>query len=230
MVKPSQNGGISVTMPLHMPVNFLHHYLRNVYFFCGTACGGKSTISRAFAKKHGFHWLSEHVINDKYAALADPNYQPAQFDRPADWTEHFLRPVDEYWQWLTRICEEQAPLMLLEAIQLSVERPVAFDCVMPVPMILEVSPPDRLVFLVTDPERAACENLGRPDHQNLTSFIERFARADEIKANIHKLFVYGNAQTLNEIQRSGRLYITRDDDSTIEATLAAVEKHFGIED
>lgn len=217
-------------MPMNMPINFLQHYLRNVYFFCGTACGGKSTVSRAFAEKHGFHWLSEHVINHKYEALAEPEYQPAQFDHPVDWTEHFLRPVDEYSRWLTRICEEQAPLMVLEAIRLSAEKPVAFDCVMPLRMVLEVCPPDRLVFLVTDPERAARENLSRPDHQNLNEFIERLTRADEIKENIHKLFVHGNAQQLDGIQRSGRFYITRDDNSTIEKTLAAVEKHFGMGD
>lgn len=216
-------------MPMNIPVNILQHYLRNVYFFCGTACGGKSTISRAFAEKHGFHWLSEHVINDKYAALAEPAYQPAQFDRPADWTEYFLRPVDEYWQWLTRIFEEQAPLMLLEAIQLSAKKTVVFDCAMPIRMVLEVCPPERLVFLVTDPERAARENLSRPDHRNLANCIERLARADEIKENIYNLFVYGNARSLDEIRRSGRFCIARDDNSTIEKTLAAVEKHFGTE-
>lgn len=211
-----------------IPINILRSYLRDVYFFCGTACGGKSTISRAFAEKHGFHWLSEDTINDKYQALAEPESQPAQFDRSADWTEHFLRPVDEYWRWLTRISEEQAPIMLLEAIRLSAEKPVAFDCAMPLHMVLEVCQPDRLVFLVTDPERAARENLSRPDHQNLTMLIESLTRADEIKENIHKLFVYGNAQSLDGIQRSGRFCITRDDNSTVEKTLATVEKHFGI--
>lgn len=140
---------------ISIPVNLLQSYLRDVYFFCGTACGGKSTVSRDFAEKHGFQWLSEGVINDKFQALAQPEYQPAQFDHPADWTEHFVCPVDEYWRWLMRISEEQVPLMLLEAIRLSATKPVAFDCAMSPHIALEVCPPDRLIFLVTDPERAA---------------------------------------------------------------------------
>ena len=213
---------------MDIPINFLQHYLRDVYFFSGTACGGKTTISRAFAEKHGFQWLSEDVINDKYQALAKPEYQPAQYDCPSDWTEYFLRPVDEYNRWLTRISEEQAPLILLEAIRLSAVKPVAVDCAASLHMILDICPPDRVVFLVTDAERSARENLGRPDHQELNSFVESLPRADEIKENIRKLFIYGNAQSLDEIQRSGRFYIMRDDNSSIEQTLLTVEKHFGL--
>jgi hypothetical protein len=51
---------------MDIPVNVLKNYLCDVYFFCGTTCGGKTTISRAFAEKHGFQWLSEDVMNDKY--------------------------------------------------------------------------------------------------------------------------------------------------------------------
>ncbi len=214
-------------MAMNMPVNILHSYLRDVYFFCGTAGGGKSTISRAFAEKYDFHWLSESVINDKYQSIADPNYQPAQYDRPVDWTEYFLRPVEEYWRWLTRIAQEQTPLMLLEAIRLSATKPVAFDCAMPPSLAFEVCPPDRVVFLAVEPERAARENLIRPDHKSLNSFIESLPRSEEIKENIHNLFVYGNTRVLEDIRRSGRLCIMRDDNSTVEKTLSAVEYHFG---
>lgn len=212
---------------MDIPINFLQNYLRDVYFFCGTACGGKTTISRAFAEKHGFQWLREDVINDQYQALAEPEYQPAQYDRPTDWTKHLLRPVDEYWRWLTRISEEQAPLMLLESIRLSGVKPVVVDCAVSLRIVFEVCPPDRVVFLVTDAERAARENLDRPDHQDLNKFIESLPRANEIKENIHKLFVYGNAQSLDKIQHSGRFCIVRDDNSSIDQTLMEIEKHFG---
>ena len=33
---------------MNIPNNILKHYLRNVSFFCGTACGGKTTISKAY--------------------------------------------------------------------------------------------------------------------------------------------------------------------------------------
>jgi hypothetical protein len=126
-----------------------------------------------------------------------------------------------------RISEEQAPLMLLEAIRLSAVKPVAVDCAISLHIVYKVCPSDRVVFLVTDAERATRENLDRPDHQDLNSFVESLPRADEIKENIHRLFVYGNTQSLNTIQHSGRPYIMRDDNSSIEQTLMMGEKHFG---
>ena len=33
--------------------NVLKEYLKNVWFITGTPCGGKTTVTRALAKKHG---------------------------------------------------------------------------------------------------------------------------------------------------------------------------------
>ena len=33
--------------------NVIKEYLKNVYFVTGTPCGGKTTISRELAKRHG---------------------------------------------------------------------------------------------------------------------------------------------------------------------------------
>ena len=33
--------------------NIIKQYLKNVYFIAGTPCGGKTTVSRALAKKYG---------------------------------------------------------------------------------------------------------------------------------------------------------------------------------
>lgn len=34
--------------------NIIKHHLKNVYFIGGTACGGKTTISKVLAEKYGF--------------------------------------------------------------------------------------------------------------------------------------------------------------------------------
>ena len=46
--------------------NILKHYLKNVYFVCGTACGGKSTLSRALAEKHGHFVLANNKEAEQY--------------------------------------------------------------------------------------------------------------------------------------------------------------------
>ncbi|GHU87372.1 hypothetical protein FACS1894202_01540 [Clostridia bacterium] len=210
---------------MNIPQHILQHYLRNTFFFCGTACAGKSTISKALAEKHNFHWLDENVINYKFAGLAPP--QSAEYS-PTDWTEHFQRPVEEYWAWLEKNCEEQFPLTVLEAIQLSADKPVAVDCAAPVHVVLEFLPPENAIFLITDAERAARVNLTRPDHQDLAMFIKSLPQANEITENIYKLFVYGNTLRQEAIRASGTFFIERTDDSTVENMLAEVERYFKI--
>ena len=50
--------------------NILKQYLKNVYFVCGTACGGKSTLSRALAEKHGFLLYDADARFDEHIALS----------------------------------------------------------------------------------------------------------------------------------------------------------------
>ncbi len=37
---------------MHIADNIIRHHLRNMYFLAGTACGGKTTMSRALAENH----------------------------------------------------------------------------------------------------------------------------------------------------------------------------------
>ena len=52
--------------------NILKQYLKNVYFVCGTACGGKSTLSRALAEKHSFLLYDADARFDEHIALSAP--------------------------------------------------------------------------------------------------------------------------------------------------------------
>ena len=38
---------------MELPDNAIRHYLRDVYFISGSACGGKSTVSQYLSAKHG---------------------------------------------------------------------------------------------------------------------------------------------------------------------------------
>lgn len=56
--------------------NVLKEYLKNVYFISGTPCGGKTTISRALARKHGLtvYDMDEHF--PAHQSMADPEPAP----------------------------------------------------------------------------------------------------------------------------------------------------------
>ena len=57
--------------------NVIKEYLKNVYFISGTPCGGKTTISRALAKKHSLlvYDIDEHF--KRHQQISSPIFQPS---------------------------------------------------------------------------------------------------------------------------------------------------------
>ena len=210
--------------------NILKHYLRDVYFFCGTACGGKTTMSKAFAEKHSMLWLDEGTLNEQMTQIAQPEHQPAWCTpRSNDWETHFNRPSEEYGQWLHDCDNEALPMTLLELVRLSAQRKVAVDMVnMPLSLALELTEPNRIVFLVTTPERVVRDYFDRPSHKEILDCIMGLREPEKALENVNRTLAQGTQKYLDELQQSGLPYIMRDDTSTVEHTLALVEQHFGI--
>ena len=81
--------------------NILKRSLQNVYFFVGTACGGKTTMCRALAQKYGFLHFSDNWNEPnwkEWEALRTPAYQPHSLQESAatDWEAYFSRTVEEF--------------------------------------------------------------------------------------------------------------------------------------
>jgi hypothetical protein len=210
--------------------NILKYYLQNVYFFCGTACGGKTTISKAFAEKHSCAWLNEDTLIKQAADIAEPACQPAWCSRPTDWEVYFNRPFKEYHQWLSDCGDEMLPMALINLTRLSANQKVAVDMYhMPPKIALELTEPNRIVFLVTTPERVTADYYNRPDHREIYECIMSLRNPETALANCSKTLAYGNQLFLDELYQSGLFYIMRDNDSTVMNTLTLVEQHFGMD-
>ena len=208
--------------------NILKHYLKDVYFFCGTSCGGKTTMSKIFAEKHGLLWLDEDTLNQQTANIAEPAYQPALCSALTE-EELYNLPYKEFHQRLYNMGGEMLPLMLLEAVRLSANRKAAIDMYnMPPKLALELTEPNRIVFLVTSPESVVRDNYNRPGHERVSDSIMRMSDPQATLENCNKMLAYAAQCYLDELYESGLFYIMRDDNSTIEHTLALVEKHFGV--
>jgi len=161
--------------------------------------------------------------------IADLAYQPVWCSRPTDWEVYFNRPYQEYHKWLCDCGDEQLPLVLMELIRLSANQKVAVDMFnMPVDIAMELTDPNRIVFLVTAPERVVRDYYDRPGHREIYDCIMGLSDPEKSLANTNKMLTYGTQLFLDELYRSGLFYIMRDDDSTVEKALALVEKHFGI--
>ncbi len=56
--------------------NIIKNALKNVYFVCGNACAGKTTLSRMLAGKHGFLLYDMDARYAEHRAVADEAHQP----------------------------------------------------------------------------------------------------------------------------------------------------------
>ena len=110
--------------------NVLKAYLKNVYFITGTPCGGKTTVSRALAKRYGLTVYDIDEQFDLHQKISDPALQPAMNQRFANADAFFGRTVEDYEQWLTDNTREQLDFVLLDLIRLSQDRLDACMCIL----------------------------------------------------------------------------------------------------
>lgn len=69
--------------------NIIKEHLKNVYFLCGGAYGGKTTMAKLMEEKYGFIRYRQGDHFDEYSAIANEIEQPAMsMDRKSDW--HFF--------------------------------------------------------------------------------------------------------------------------------------------
>lgn len=219
---------------MYVPDNILKHALRGVYFFCGTACGGKTTISKAFAEKHGLVWVGEDELNRLMEEIATPDEQPVWRSRPNGLEAYFMRPPREYWDWLQGCAEELLPLTLIALARACEEsgseptRPrVAADVYcLPPDQALRYTEPNRIVYLTADPDRVAAEYFERPDHADIREAILRLPDPEAAFRNVRETLRYGNQILLNDIVASGLFRIAREDALSVERAVELAERHF----
>ena len=70
--------------------NIIKEKLKNVYFLCGGAYGGKTTMAKLIEEKYGLYRYRQGDHYDKYTEYAKPEYQPALcVERSKDWHGFF---------------------------------------------------------------------------------------------------------------------------------------------
>ena len=206
--------------------NVIKEYLKNVYFITGTPCGGKTTVSRALAEKYGFELFDVDERFDEHKKMSNPLFQPAMntYFNSAD--EFFGRTVEEYKNWLLNNTREQLEFVLLDLIRLSENKKVLCDCHLTVAQALAFSEPARVVFLIKDPSNLVDEYGNRPDHQGFFQYLNSATDIEKAKQVVNTTLYELNADRIEEIKSSPFFWIERTTDSTVEDTVACVEKHF----
>ena len=206
--------------------NVMKEYLKNVYFITGTPCGGKTTLSRALAEKYGFELFDIDERFEKHKKISDPLFQPAMNTCFKSADEFFGRTVEEYKNWLLKNTREQLEFVLLDLIRLSESKKVLCDCHLTVAQALAFSEPARVVFLIKDPSNLVDEYGNRPDHQGFFQYLNSATDIEKAKQVVNTTLYELNVDRIEEIKSSPFFWIERTADSTVEDTVACVEKHF----
>ena len=206
--------------------NVIKEYLKNVYFISGTRCGGKTTISRALAKKRNLlvYDIDEHF--KRHQQISSPIFQPSMNKVFKDADAFFGRPVEEYKQWLIDNTREQLDFVILDLIRLSQNQIVLCDCHLTVEEADKLTEPSRIVFLIKDPSNLVNDYCKRPDHQGFNSFINSTSNVEEAKAICNQTLKSINVKKCEMIKASKYFWLERNENSTADKTTEEVEQHF----
>ncbi|MCL2362430.1 MAG: hypothetical protein FWC73_11535 [Defluviitaleaceae bacterium] len=220
---------------MNIAENILKHSLQNVYFLAGSAMAGKTTMSKALAKKHGFIHFNDNWHEDSFKvwqSILDERYQKKATKRSSvtDWEAYFGRTVEEF------LADddfhgnnEYLEFAIIELIKLSQKSKVIADITIPIPLLVELSDYSRIACMSVLPELATTRAYGsREDHREFLECILSLKNPEEKLAVQDELFRIGIEKTLEEARRFTLFTIVRDGDSTVERTLGMLEGHFGL--
>lgn len=209
--------------------NVLKEYLKNVYFITGTACGGKTTVSRAIAAKHDFVVYDADQAFDRHRELSNGLDQPAMNRNFKDADAFFFRPYKEYANWLKQNAREQLDFILMDLIRLSRNRIVICDLHLTLDEAERITEPGRIAFLLRDPENIIEDYCNRPDHEDFNQFICSVSDPIRAKNNCNQTLAYVNRERYEAVKKSRYFWLERDQNSTVNGTVLLVEKHFGFD-
>jgi hypothetical protein len=96
-------------------------------------------------------------------------------------------------------------------------------------LLLEISDYNRIACLLAKPELITCENYGkREDHREFLECLLSLTEPEKKIAVQDELFRIGAQKTYDDVRKHNLFSIVRNEDSTVENTLAMLEKHFGL--
>lgn len=209
--------------------NVLKEYLKNVYFITGTACGGKTTVSCALATKHGFALYDADQAFDRHQRMSKARDQPAMNRKFSGADDFFFRPYKEYADWLKKNAREQLDFILMDLIRLSKNQLMICDLHLIPDEAERITDPDRVAFLLRDPENIIEDYCNRPDHKDFHQFIYSTSDPVQAKNNCNRTLAAVNRERYEAVKKSRYFWLERDQNSTVSRTVSLVEKHFGFD-
>lgn len=209
------------------------NYYKNAYFIIGNAYAGKSTLVKKLAEKHA-GLACEENYHDIYPEDLDPKEFPClTYTRDLeDWHEFIRRSPQEYKAWMDgakKECEILELRMLPEIC--SHGKPVFVDTNICVQTLRRIAPVNHTLVMLADPLISIQRFFDRPDAEKQFIYKLILEEPDPKYAmlNYRKgLELINSKESYDEFLHSGFHVILRDENRTIDQTVALAEKAFGI--
>ncbi|MCR4703851.1 MAG: AAA family ATPase [Saccharofermentans sp.] len=208
-------------------------YFENAYFVIGTSYAGKSTMVKELAKKHGGIACEENY-HDNYPGELDKEEFPClTYTRDlVDWHDFIRRTPQEYKDWIDGAKKECGILELRMLPDIcSQGKPVFVDTNISIEKLKTIAPLDHTVVLLSDPKISISRFFDRPDPEKQFLYKLMLEEPEPEKAleNYRKgLELICSQESYDELLNSGFKVIFRDENRSIEQTLALVEEAMGL--
>ena len=208
-------------------------YFENAYFVIGTSYAGKSTMVKELAKKHGGIACEENY-HDNYPGELDKEEFPClTYTRDlVDWHDFIRRTPQEYKDWIDGAKKECGILELRMLPDIcSQGKPVFVDTNISIEKLKTIAPLDHTVVLLSDPKISISRFFDRPDPEKQFLYKLMLEEPEPEKAleNYRQgLELICSQESYDELLNSGFKVIFRDENRSIEQTLALVEEAMGL--
>lgn len=215
---------------MNISENILKHSLKNVYFLTGTACGGKTTMAKMLCQKYGFTNFNDNWHEENFSvwqSIIDERYQPKAAARKAvtDWESYFSRSVEEF-QATKGDNDEYLEFVIIELIKLSQNNNVVADICIPISLVTKLANYNHVACLLAPAEMVIRDYYGREDHKEFIECIMSLKNPEKKVETQNELFRINTKKTYDDADKYGLFKIIRNEESTVENTLKALEKHF----
>ena len=208
-------------------------FFENTYFVIGTAYAGKSTIVKELAKKYDGIACEENY-HDNYPGVLDSKEFPClTYTRDlVDWHDFIRRSPEEYKAWIDGVKKECEILELRMLPDICDQgKPVFVDTNICIETLKTIAPKDHTLVMLADPMISVRRFFERPDpeKQFLYRLIMEEPDPEAAMANYRKgLELINSQESYDELFNSGFNKILRDENRTVEETLALAERAFGL--
>lgn len=208
--------------------NIIKKELENVYFLCGGAYGGKTTMAKLLEEKYGIYRYRQGDHYDEYESIAKPEYQPALcIERSRDWHGFFAQEPRKYADWMQQELREEAEFAITDLIKIPKNQKVIVDAIIPIDILKKITDYEHVILLFAPDEMKRKHYFDRADKDEVYQFILSFQDGKDLLKNVIEALNIDNQKEYNDFVNSGFKYIERTDSDTVENTLKIIEKHFG---